>query len=558
MTEVRVTKKFINVIPIQNLIQKTDSLVDDICFIVNNYVDGVDFQGWSWHLYYKSSLDDGYLAQLTSEYVIDKQQVRIYWKPNFEVTANAGNLTIQLRGRKDTDDGLLKWNTSVATIRISRSLMASSDNVSEDILEDYLDRFEQLAQSGIVDIQKTTRLLIEETTRSVQKDASLQDQIDDLAAAIAIVPHGEKGDPGRAATVEIGEVREGDTFEVQNVGTPTDAVFDFTLVRGNKGDPGTSITDVSIQYSIGDASRPYGNWVNILPQREVSQCLWVRMQFTFSNNTQMTSAAYPVTGDRGSHATIAVNNVNSLEPWEPAYVRNVGTEDELLLDFGIPRGYYNDFVIGTVTKVKASEPARVWLNWEKKDGKYVKYTINFELPCLDGEEIEGLVEHVEQMRDEVAENLVESRQILQTVTGAKEDVERNTQLSFEYMENAQQAYRDTQELAEYLEKYTIKAFKARIGNGGKTYTINHALNTQDIIIQCWSLRSSETPAYVATKIDNDILQLDFESDIATNSIDVVISAIDRSQIDVVPIENVTNLDFMSPTEALEFLNGTKE
>lgn len=50
----------------------------------------------------------------------------------------------------------------------------------------------------------------------------------------------EKGDKGDAGTIEIGDVtalESGETPQVINVGTPSTAVLDFALPRGQKGDP---------------------------------------------------------------------------------------------------------------------------------------------------------------------------------------------------------------------------------------------------------------------------------------------------------------------------------
>lgn len=54
-------------------------------------------------------------------------------------------------------------------------------------------------------------------------------------------PEGPQGVPGRngdAATIEIGNVIPGDRAEVINVGTRLNAVFDFRLPKGDKGDQG--------------------------------------------------------------------------------------------------------------------------------------------------------------------------------------------------------------------------------------------------------------------------------------------------------------------------------
>lgn len=53
---------------------------------------------------------------------------------------------------------------------------------------------------------------------------------------------GAKGDKGDTATVTVGTVKSGSTTSVQNVGTSTDAIFNFTLQKGAKGDKGDAGT----------------------------------------------------------------------------------------------------------------------------------------------------------------------------------------------------------------------------------------------------------------------------------------------------------------------------
>ena len=50
---------------------------------------------------------------------------------------------------------------------------------------------------------------------------------------------GPQGDRGTAATIAVGAVASGNVASVTNSGTENDAIFDFTLPKGDKGDPFT-------------------------------------------------------------------------------------------------------------------------------------------------------------------------------------------------------------------------------------------------------------------------------------------------------------------------------
>lgn len=53
---------------------------------------------------------------------------------------------------------------------------------------------------------------------------------------------GDKGDPGDAATINVGTVTSGTVASVTNSGTTSAAVFDFVLPKGDKGDTGDGLT----------------------------------------------------------------------------------------------------------------------------------------------------------------------------------------------------------------------------------------------------------------------------------------------------------------------------
>lgn len=105
-------------------------------------------------------------------------------------------------------------------------------------------------------------------------------------------PIGEPGPPGErgemAFTIGIGSVTTGEagsTASVVNSGTEQDIILDFTIPRGNTGDPGSK----------GDP------------------------------------------GPRGEAATVKAGTVTILDPNESPYVNNSGTRQDAIFNFGIPQ-----------------------------------------------------------------------------------------------------------------------------------------------------------------------------------------------------------------------------
>ena len=72
---------------------------------------------------------------------------------------------------------------------------------------------------------------------------------------------GPKGEPGEAATVAVGTVTSGSTAQVTNSGTNTDAVLDFVLPKGDKGDTGDGVNILSNK-AFADAPSTYPTGVS--------------------------------------------------------------------------------------------------------------------------------------------------------------------------------------------------------------------------------------------------------------------------------------------------------
>ena len=108
-------------------------------------------------------------------------------------------------------------------------------------------------------------------------------------------PQGEPGEPGRdgvSPTITVGTVTtvaSTSPATVTNVGSDTNVILDFGIPRGPQGDPGADGSDGA-------------------------------------------------DGADGQNATITIGATETLAPDQSAYVTNVGTATQAILNFGIPQG----------------------------------------------------------------------------------------------------------------------------------------------------------------------------------------------------------------------------
>lgn len=76
---------------------------------------------------------------------------------------------------------------------------------------------------------------------------------------------GEKGDPGEAATIQIGTTSSGTTPSVTNSGTNQAAILNFVLPKGDKGDRGDGVPagGTALQYLRKDAAGAVTEWATL-------------------------------------------------------------------------------------------------------------------------------------------------------------------------------------------------------------------------------------------------------------------------------------------------------
>ena len=179
-------------------------------------------------------------------------------------------------------------------------------------------------------------------------------------------PAGADGAPGANgadATIEIGDVTTVDSKEqaaVENVGTATAAILNFSIPKGDKGDKGdpftikktyASVSAMNDDFSNGEV--PEGAFVMIDTGNvddEDNAKLYVKGAESFTFITDLSGAtgitgpagADGAPGQDGAAATIQVGEVTTGEAGTDATVTNSGNSTNAVLDFAIPKGEKGD------------------------------------------------------------------------------------------------------------------------------------------------------------------------------------------------------------------------
>lgn len=166
---------------------------------------------------------------------------------------------------------------------------------------------------------------------------------------------GQQGEQGRAATISIGTVTTGAVPSVTNVGTPTDAVLDFVLPQGFKGERG----EVGPQGPMGIKGQPGEKGETgkapIVKVGEVdySETGLVRVTGRYEDRSDGSQEVFidfhfpkaimnggaGIDGKDGRDATIAVGEVTQ---GDIVRIKNVGTPTNAILDFVLPAGIKGD------------------------------------------------------------------------------------------------------------------------------------------------------------------------------------------------------------------------
>jgi hypothetical protein len=151
---------------------------------------------------------------------------------------------------------------------------------------------------------------------------------------------GETGPQGKAATISVGTVTTGlpgSEAKVENVGTENAAVINFTIPRG-------AAFTIDATGTLEERSAYDSEAKGFSYLATDDGCVYIKNSDTSGD----WSDAIPFKGDPGQDgedgqsATISVGSVATLPPGDDAFVESEGTENAVVLNFGIPKGEKGD------------------------------------------------------------------------------------------------------------------------------------------------------------------------------------------------------------------------
>ena len=169
---------------------------------------------------------------------------------------------------------------------------------------------------------------------------------------------GDKGDKGDTGTIMVGTTttgQPGTNASVENVGTNTAAVLNFTIPRGDKGAKGdTGATGSAATVNVGSTSTGApGTSASVTNSGTSSAAV---LNFTIPRGAK---------GDTGTAATVAAGTTTTLPAGSSATVTNSGTSSAAVFNFGVPKGDKGDtgtaatVTVGSTTTGAAGTSASV-------------------------------------------------------------------------------------------------------------------------------------------------------------------------------------------------------
>lgn len=288
-------------------------------------------------------------------------------------------------------NGINKTQTELRNMSDTQKVVVTDKKV--DLIGNVLVNGEPIGSGGATTV---TIAVGETTTGEPGTDAQVVNTGTDVNAVFDFtIPRGgkgdqgAKGDPGNAATVSVGTTTTlpaGSSASVTNSGTENAAIFNFSIpqgaqgeqgVQGEQGEPGQDGAAATI--TVGTVTTlPAGTDATVENAGTSSAAVFNFGIPQGDKGEQGEKGDTGNPGEAGKAATIAVGTTTNLVPGSSATVTNSGTDSAAVFNFGIPRGEDGEAAtvdVGSVTTLPAGSDATVTNTGTAKDAIF-----NFGIP----------------------------------------------------------------------------------------------------------------------------------------------------------------------------------
>lgn len=113
-----------------------------------------------------------------------------------------------------------------------------------------------------------------------------------------------------------------------------------------------------------------------------------------------------------------------------------------------------------------------------------------------------------------------------------------------------------EEIQNYIGQIFTEAKTFTIGDGRKTYIIEHGIDSPVLFVQVKAhVPGERLPHFEVTRVSDEIIQVDFATPLGVDKADVIIAYIEKAKLAEVDWQNVKDVPYMSEEDMEEYLNA---
>ncbi len=183
--------KFIDTLPIADLLSQEEVLADTVVFEVDRWYNGMDLAEFTFHMRGVTESGGETLAELAKE--VDTEVIRLHWNVGLDFTTEAGNLALDLFAcdaveAEDPPSHVIRYQLPYVRVR---GLPESESILETHSYTDFLMQVKETANDAIAIIEKMVKEfedeLVDYEAHVVQLERKVKENADAIAALTPIV-----------------------------------------------------------------------------------------------------------------------------------------------------------------------------------------------------------------------------------------------------------------------------------------------------------------------------------------------------------------------------------